>query len=94
MSTLTVVRHGQARPFEKVSDCLSETGEKQARALGEFWKRAGVEFDEVWCGSLTRHRETAALAIETRPATIAPRIQRIRCRGNFARLSAAVFVSG
>ena len=33
MSTLTVVRHGQARPFEKNSDCLSETGEQQARAL-------------------------------------------------------------
>jgi broad specificity phosphatase PhoE len=71
MSTLTVVRHGQARPFEKVSDCLSETGEKQARALGEFWKRNGVEFDEVWSGSLTRHRETAALAIDREPR-IAP----------------------
>jgi broad specificity phosphatase PhoE len=63
MSTLTVVRHGQARPFEKNSDCLSEIGEKQARALGEYWSRAGAMFDEVWSGSLTRHCQTAALAV-------------------------------
>lgn len=69
MSTLTVVRHAQARPFEKNSDCLSETGEKQARALREYWSGAGVTFDEVWSGSLQRHRQTAALAIGT-PAAI------------------------
>jgi broad specificity phosphatase PhoE len=68
MSTLTVVRHGQARPFEKNSDCLSEMGEKQAWALhkywsGEYWSGAGAVFDEVWSGSLTRHRQTAALAL-------------------------------
>jgi broad specificity phosphatase PhoE len=67
MSTLTVVRHGQARPFEKNSDCLSETGEKQARALGEYWARAGVTFDEAWSGSLQRHRQTAALALGGNP---------------------------
>lgn len=61
MSTLTVVRHAQARPFEKNSDCLSELGERQARALGEYWSRAGVTFDEVWCGSLTRHCQTSSL---------------------------------
>jgi broad specificity phosphatase PhoE len=80
MSTLTVVRHGQARPFEKISDCLSETGEKQARALGECWKRAGIEFDEVWSGSLTRHRETAALAI-ARDAKIAPEFNEYDAEG-------------
>jgi broad specificity phosphatase PhoE len=63
MSTLTVVRHGQARPFEKNSDCLSEMGEKQAFALGEYWSRAGAVFDEVWSGSLTRHCQTASLAL-------------------------------
>jgi broad specificity phosphatase PhoE len=67
MSTLTVVRHAQARPFEKNSDCLSELGERQARALGEHWSRTGVRFDEVWCGSLTRHCQTAALAIDGQP---------------------------
>ena len=67
MSTLTVVRHGQARPFQKISDCLSELGEQQARALREFWARTGVRFDEVLCGSLTRHCQTAALAVDAPP---------------------------
>jgi len=73
MSTLTVVRHAQARPFEKISDCLSETGEKQSRDLGEYWSRAGIGFDEVWCGALTRHCQTAALALSGSPGN-APRI--------------------
>ena len=67
MSTLTVVRHAQARPFEKNSDCLSELGERQARTLGEYWSRAGIAFDEVLCGSLQRHCQTAALALGTQP---------------------------
>lgn len=67
MSTLTVVRHGQARPFQQVSDCLSELGEAQARALGEYWSRKGIVFDEVLSGSLTRHCQTAALALGVQP---------------------------
>ncbi len=62
MSTLTVVRHGQARPFDSNPDQLSALGEEQARGLAEYWKRLGVGFDEVWCGSLLRQRQTAELA--------------------------------
>jgi broad specificity phosphatase PhoE len=80
MSTLTVVRHGQARPFEKNSDCLSETGEEQARALGEYWSRSGVKFDEVWSGSLQRHRQTAALALGGNPE-IAPEFNEYHAEG-------------
>jgi broad specificity phosphatase PhoE len=69
MSTLTVVRHAQARPFQANADSLSELGERQARVLGEYWSRAGIHFDEVLCGGLTRHAQTAALAIE-HPARI------------------------
>ena len=71
MSTLTVVRHGQARPFQQRSDCLSESGERQARALAEYWSRNGIAFDEILCGSLTRHCQTAALAL-AQPAQISP----------------------
>ena len=63
MSTLTVVRHGQARPFDSNPDQLSALGEEQARMLGEYWKRLGVTFDEVWSGSLQRHRQTAELSL-------------------------------
>jgi len=62
VSTLTLVRHGQARPFEKDSDRLSEMGEIQARAVGEYWRLHGVVFDEVISGSLTRHKQTLAHA--------------------------------
>ncbi len=64
MSTLTVVRHAQARPFEEDSDRLSEIGELQARALREYWARNGIAFDEVWSGAMTRHRRTAELALD------------------------------
>ena len=62
MSTLTVVRHGQARPFDSNPDQLSALGEEQARALGLYWERMGIVFDEVWSGSLQRQRQTAELA--------------------------------
>jgi broad specificity phosphatase PhoE len=67
MSTLTVVRHGQARPFDSNPDQLSPLGEEQARTLGEYWKRLGVTFDEVWSGSLRRQRQTAELACSLAP---------------------------
>ena len=62
MSTLVLVRHAQAKPFEKDSDRLSATGEQQAIALGEFWKARNIRFDEVYSGTLRRHTHTAELA--------------------------------
>lgn len=62
MSTLVLVRHAQARPFESDSDRLSETGEQQSVRLGEYWRTLGVRFDEVYTGTLLRHTRTAELA--------------------------------
>lgn len=62
MSTLVLVRHAQAKPFDKDSDRLSATGEQQAIALGEFWKARNIRFDEVYSGTLRRHTHTAELA--------------------------------
>ncbi|HYK18345.1 MAG TPA: histidine phosphatase family protein [Bryobacteraceae bacterium] len=62
MSTLVLVRHGQARPFQPNSDSLSKTGIEQARQLGEYWRAHGVTFDEVYSGALMRHRQTAEAA--------------------------------
>jgi len=59
VSTLTLVRHGQATPFQEISDRLSPLGQEQARALGAFWIREGRGFDEVSTGSLVRQRRTA-----------------------------------
>jgi broad specificity phosphatase PhoE len=62
VSTLVLVRHGQARPFEKHSDQLSDTGRQQSVLLGEHWRQRGIKFDEVFCGSMQRHIQTAELA--------------------------------
>jgi broad specificity phosphatase PhoE len=64
MGYLVLVRHGQARMFEKDSDQLSPLGEEQARALARFWIRQGVNFDEVYSGTLVRQRRTAEIAGE------------------------------
>jgi broad specificity phosphatase PhoE len=62
MSTLVLVRHGQAMAFEKDSDRLSAVGEQQAIRLGEYWRERGVRFDEVYTGAMRRHMRTAELA--------------------------------
>jgi broad specificity phosphatase PhoE len=64
MSTLLLVRHGQARAFDADSDRLSELGAEQARRLGEHWIASGVELDEIHVGTLTRQRQTAELVAE------------------------------
>lgn len=64
MSTLTLVRHGQARPFEADADVLSPMGERQACALAEFWLREGITFDEVHTGTLVRQRRTEEIVSE------------------------------
>ena len=59
-----MVRHGQATPFEEITDRLSPLGETQARKLADFWIRNGATFDEVYTGSLNRQRRTAELVRE------------------------------
>ena len=62
MSTLTLVRHAQATPFDTVTDRLSSLGEEQSRRLGEYWRAHGVTHNEVYTGTLVRHLRTAELA--------------------------------
>jgi broad specificity phosphatase PhoE len=61
MSTLLLVRHGQAHAFDADSDRLTERGAAQAERLGEHLVSAGVSFDEVHVGTLVRQRRTAEL---------------------------------
>jgi broad specificity phosphatase PhoE len=62
MSNLVLVRHGQAKPFDKNSDRLSEAGERQSILLGEYWREHSIRFDEVYTGTMLRHTRTAELA--------------------------------
>jgi broad specificity phosphatase PhoE len=64
MSTLAMVRHGQASFFAENYDQLSPLGEQQARLLGRYWVERGVRFDEVYTGPRMRQIETARLTGE------------------------------
>src|SRR5437773_1127483 len=64
MSTLVLVRHGQARAFDADSDRLTEMGEEQARRVGQYFVQSGVELDEVCVGTLVRQRRTLELVAE------------------------------
>ncbi len=58
MSTLVLVRHGQASALAADYDQLSDLGREQGRVLGEHWADAGARFDRVVVGPLRRQRQT------------------------------------
>jgi len=63
MGEIILVRHGQANSAAKTEeeyDRLSELGRQQAEWLGAWMRRHGYEFDHIWSGTLTRHRQTVA----------------------------------
>jgi broad specificity phosphatase PhoE len=64
MSSLFLVRHGQASFLERNYDKLSAKGETQSRMLGEYWTALKLGFDRVYCGPKVRQRETARLVGE------------------------------
>ena len=64
MSSLLLVRHGQASFLADDYDVLSPLGEEQARQLGRHLARQGLRVDEVWSGPRVRQVRTAELAGE------------------------------
>jgi len=58
VSTLTLVRHGQAEPFQREGAALTPVGEQQAAALARWWLANGVRLDEVYTGALVRQIQT------------------------------------
>jgi len=62
VTTLVLVRHGQASFGASNYDELSAVGERQGTLLGEHWLRCGSRFDAAWSGSLVRQKVTAARA--------------------------------
>src|SRR5258708_7482689 len=61
MSSLILVRHGQASFFAANYDELSQVGREQSRLLGEYWARRGLVFDTIYTGPRARQRQTAKL---------------------------------
>lgn len=62
-ATIYLVRHGQASFGAADYDHLSPLGQEQGAAVGELLRRRGVHLDHVVCGSLRRHRQTAAACL-------------------------------
>ena len=64
MSTLYLVRHGQASFGQTNYDRLSELGERQSRLLGEHWLKWNVSLDAAYVGTLVRQRASAEAVAE------------------------------
>lgn len=70
-ATLYLIRHGKASTQHWIAgvegrrtdpdsgyDALDPIGHEQAHLLGAALARRGVRFDRLWCGPMTRHRQT------------------------------------
>jgi broad specificity phosphatase PhoE len=78
---IILIRHGQANSGakdEESYDRLSDIGHQQATWLGDYLRYHGEEFDRVICGSLRRHRETAADLELPNQVAIDPRINEMQ----------------
>ena len=59
MTSIYLVRHGQASFGKKDYDNLSEIGEKQSFLLGEYFKKLKLNFDKIYVGTLKRQIQTS-----------------------------------
>lgn len=64
MTTIYLVRHGQASFGAKSYDQLSPNGELQAKILGDFFQKILKEEPVVIAGSMQRHQQTAKIAMQ------------------------------
>ena len=63
MTTIYLVRHGQASFGTASYDQLSSKGEQQAQVVGDFFKQSLKQSPLVLAGSMQRHQQTAQLAL-------------------------------
>jgi broad specificity phosphatase PhoE len=61
MSSMTLIRHGQASFFSDDYDQLSPTGQEQSGLLGRFWGSHAYRFTQVFTGPRVRQTQTASL---------------------------------
>jgi len=63
MTTIYLVRHGQASFGAASYDQLSAKGEQQAQVVGDFFKQTLKQTPLIVAGSMQRHQQTAQLAL-------------------------------
>jgi hypothetical protein len=74
MSTLVLMRHGQASFGEARYDALSGLGLAQAQATGAWLRERGDTPTAVWHGPRRRHADTAAQRLASAGATPRPQL--------------------
>lgn len=72
MSTLHLVRHGQASFGSGNYDVLSGIGRRQSAALAAHWLASGMRPDRIYAGEMQRQRESARVVIEAYAAAETP----------------------
>ena len=65
MSTLLLIRHGQASFGEADYDRLSALGKEQGLQIGAYFGALDIRFDRVFVGPRLRHRQTHSAAAQT-----------------------------
>ncbi|ENU29701.1 hypothetical protein F991_02188 [Acinetobacter sp. CIP-A165] len=63
MTTIYLVRHGQASFGKSNYDELSENGEAQAKLLGQYFKHLFTEPPYIVSGSMKRHQQTTQISL-------------------------------
>jgi len=58
MSTLYMIRHGQASFGSDNYDMLSDMGNEQSRVLAEHLIKLGINFNSIFTGEMERHKGT------------------------------------
>jgi broad specificity phosphatase PhoE len=74
MSTIYLVRHGQASFGTDNYDQLSGTGREQVRQLGKYFAELGEPIDRIYSGGLRRQIETAEIIAESLPDAAPPMV--------------------
>jgi broad specificity phosphatase PhoE len=69
VTTIFLVRHGQASFGGPDYDRLSPLGHRQSLLLGEHWRRLGLSPDAMYSGEMSRQRDTALRVVEGLTAT-------------------------
>ena len=80
MSHITLIRHGQANTEardESSYDRLSPLGHQQAAWLGDHLRLSAHHHPRIYCGTLTRHIETAASMGVGADAILDPRLNEL-----------------
>ena len=83
------LRHTEAlEGFDDAARPLSEDGRSDARKLGQFLKRNGIELDGAYASPLVRARETAEIVLEHAGSAKGTRLELAEALTNSASLAA------